>query len=133
MSDIKDMIKLSQNQYAADVRAFLDAKALKKKLDADSRKQDGIIKTVRAVLFQAMRGAPFARCGNALLSIKPGRVNPGTLTLKDGRIVPLDCIMDISFKLNGVDDVIRSSDVKSWYGGAVVGDDLEITMTGEST
>lgn len=133
MSDTtKDLVKLSQNQYAADVRGFLEAKALKKKLDADSRKQENIVKTLRAVLFQAMKGSPFARCGNALLAVKPGHVNPGALTLKNGRSVPLNALREISFVLNGTHDVIRASDVKTWYGGALIGDDLEITLTGDS-
>lgn len=125
-----DLVKLNHNQYAADIRAYLDAKAVKKKADADSRKADGVIKTLRSVIFLAMKDAIMAKCGNAVIVVKPEKRNAGALTLKDGRSIPLDTITDIV--INGGTDVIKASDVKTWYGGALIGADLEITLTGDA-
>ena len=129
MSDTKDIIRLNHNQYDADIRAFLDARRSKKEHDRESRACDGVIKNLRSLLFLAMKGASIARCGKYLITIKPERHNQGALTLKDGRSIPLSEIVEIV--INKGNDVIQASDVKTWYGGAVIGADLEITLTSD--
>jgi hypothetical protein len=125
MSDtVMDVVQLPHNQYAADISALLDARAAKKKLDADSRKQEGIIKTMRSAIVSAMKGSPVARCGNYLIVRKPERRNPGALTLKDGRSVLLSEITEIV--VNNGRDVFGPDEVRSWFGGSVIGPDLEI-------
>lgn len=131
---MSDIIKLSHNQYLADIKGILDAKATKKKLDADSRTQKGLIDTLKSVLFIAMKGAKAARCGSYLITLKPEKINPGTMTLKDGRVIPLSTITDIHFHdAQGNYDVITPDAVKTWFGGSRISEDLEITNTGEST
>lgn len=125
--------KLSHNEYAADVKAYLDAKATKKQADADSRKADGAIKSLRSKLFLALKGAAAGRCGNAVITVKPGGTNPGMLTLKNSQKIPISTVKEIVYlTADGTPDVVRGSDVEKWYGGAVVGDDLEITLTGDA-
>lgn len=93
------------------------------------RKQEGIIKTMRSAITLAMKGSPIARCGNYLIALRPERRNPGALTLKDGRGILLSEITEIVVN-NGL-DVFSPDEVRSWFGGSVIGSDLEITLTGD--
>ena len=135
MSDTAENIAiLPHNVYFPDLRQLLDLQAEKKSLDARSHKLEGMIKGLRAVITLAMRGASVARCGPAIVTVKPERINPGALTLTDGRSVPLADVSEIVFNNAGVPDVIFTSEVKTWFGGSVVGPSLDIiiVMTGEN-
>ena len=76
-----------------------------------------------------MKGAEIVRCGKALIGLKPGRCNPGTLTLKDGRAIPLTDIKSIL--LHNM-TVVKVDDVEKWFGGSTIGADLEITIVEET-
>jgi len=133
MSDINAIAKLSHNQFSSIIRDYLDAKATKKKAEADSRKADGVIKNLRSTIFLALKGATIGRCDNAIITVKPEKRNPGALTMHDGRSIPLEAIKEIVFITDkGTHDVVNASDVKTWYGGATIGADLEITLTGDT-
>jgi len=129
MSDT--IARLSENRFGPDIRDYLRIKAEKKAAEAAARIADQKLKILRTVIFAAMEGAPIARCGNAVITLKPGRVNPGALTLKDKRKIALNDIREIVLD-NGL-DVIEVDEVETWFGGSRVSDDIEITLTGENT
>jgi hypothetical protein len=116
---------LSHNQHYADIKTLLELKASRTACDAESRRLKTAIDRLKALLFQAMRGAISARCGNALINIKPEKRNPGCLTLKDGRAIPLS---ELDVLILKDQTSIKTADVEKWFGGSTTGADLEITI-----
>lgn len=123
---------LPHNKYISDLRELVETKEKKKKLDAESRKCESVIKTLKTAIFLALGGNSKGRCGNYAIEVTPEKQNPGALTLHDGRKIPLSDLTQIVYLANGEPTVFLASDVKTWYGGATTGADLVISTTGET-
>lgn len=133
MSETATVAKLAHNRYASDIREYLKAKADKKAYDALARQAEDKIKGLKSILFMALDGAQAGKCGNAVINVKPGKIIPGGLTLRDGRKIPLNDIKEIVYVTTAGDpDVITADTVKTWYGGANGSDDLEVVVAGDT-
>lgn len=89
------------------LRAWVEAKATKKRADVDGRKADGVLKGLRPTLFTALCGADYATCGKATITTKAERRNPDALTLKNGRSILLRDLAQIVAANGDVIDVPR--------------------------
>jgi hypothetical protein len=119
---------LSHNVHFADIRNLIESKQTKSKLEADARKLKGTIDKLKAVLIAAMKGAPLARCGAVLITAIPEVKREGSLTLHDGRSIPLS---DIAHIVLSDKTVIKAANVEKWFGGRTESADLEFTMVPE--
>jgi hypothetical protein len=116
--------QINHNKYASVVTDLEKARADKQASDALSRDADKRIKGARNTLLNAMDGNPVVGCGpSTVLTFKPGKAIAASITLLDGRSVPLAEIGGIV--VGG--EIIAPDRIKTLFGGRCGADDVEIS------
>jgi hypothetical protein len=86
------LLKLDPIAWRDRLRAFAQAKRDKKAADAQARALEDVIKSTENELIAALGGAPAAVCGEMVVTAKAVAGFPDSLTLADGRKVPLSTV-----------------------------------------
>lgn len=116
------LVRVSPQKWAATIRDFVAAKALKKKLDAEARAADAQCKALRSQLFPALSGAPSVVCGHQILTLKATAPAQAALTLRDGSKIMWSAVQAVT--VNG--RRIVAEDIASLYGGRSGSEDIDV-------
>lgn len=117
--------RLDPRVWKAEIQAYILAKATKKEADAASRAADSTIKAFVARALDAMKGAPAATCGSAVLTRKETSAANASITLRDGSKIAWS---DVTSVLVG-NHTIAAADVATIYGGRSGSTALEVAGT----
>jgi len=115
--------QISHNQFASVITDLEKARADKRDGDKISRDAAKRIEAGRATLLNAMGDNPVVGCGpSTVLTYKPGKTIAASITLTDGRTVPLVEIGGIV--IGG--EIVKPDRIKTLFGGRCGADDVGI-------
>jgi hypothetical protein len=81
-------IKRLPASLSAIVRNYRDARADKKRLDAEARKATDTVKKLQDTILEAMAGETTCAIGKAYVTVKTTSAAVATITMPDGEVIP---------------------------------------------
>jgi len=115
--------QINHNEYGPVITEYETATSDQKAADAASRHAKTRRDVARALLFKAMGKHAVVRCDRRLLTLKQASTTPGRVTLRDGRVIPLDQVTGVM--VDG--KLIPLANIEKWFAGQENGETIEIS------